>query len=66
LWQLRHLVRQVVHGDDLVAGGNGGCIDLRRLLDLLESMSALCGVEYDAGAELRVRHRREREDNCKN
>ena len=43
LRQLRHLVGEVVHGDDLVAGRNRGRINLRPLLDLLEAWAICVG-----------------------
>ena len=43
-----------------------GRVNLRPLLDLLDGVGALCRVVDDAGAELRVRHRREREANSEN
>jgi ABC-type Na+ transport system ATPase subunit NatA len=59
LWHLRHLVGEVVHGDDLVAGGDGGRIKLRRLLDLLEGVGRLHRVIDNAAAELRMCRGRE-------
>ena len=47
------------HADDLVAGIDGGRIELRSLLDLLDGVDGLCGIVDDAAAELRVRRGRE-------